>query len=96
MPRYIDADKLYKKLYPLDLADKRKYTINAKAVADAIANIPTADVVEVVRCFQCRFGEVDDMSGRVMCNSRYAPWHRYKEEFTFSPNDFCRLGERKE
>lgn len=43
--RYIDADALYKKLYPLDLADKRKYTINAKAVADAIANIPTADVV---------------------------------------------------
>ena len=43
--RYIDADELYKKLYPLDLADKRKYTINAKAVADAIANIPTADVV---------------------------------------------------
>ena len=45
MPRYIDADALYKKLYPLDLADKRTYTINAKAVADAIANIPTADVV---------------------------------------------------
>ena len=45
MARYIDADALYKKLYPLDLADKRKYTINAKAVADAIANIPTADVV---------------------------------------------------
>lgn len=45
MPRYIDADALYEKLYPLDLVDKKLYTINAKAVADAIANTPTADVV---------------------------------------------------
>ena len=45
MARYIDADELYKKLYPLDLADKRTYTINAKAVADAITNIPSTDVV---------------------------------------------------
>ena len=45
MARYIDADALYEKLYPLDLVDKRLYTINAKAVADAIAKTPTADVV---------------------------------------------------
>ena len=45
MARYIDADTLYQKLYPLDLVDKKTYAINAKAVADAIDNIPTADVV---------------------------------------------------
>ena len=45
MARYIDADELYKKIFPLDLVDKRLYTINAKAVADAIAKTPTADVV---------------------------------------------------
>lgn len=44
MARYIDADVLYGKLYPLDLVDKKLYTINAKAVADAIAKTPTADV----------------------------------------------------
>ena len=44
MARYIDADALYEKLNPLDLVDKRLYTINAKAVADAIAKTPTADV----------------------------------------------------
>ena len=43
--RFIDADALYGKLYPLDLVDKRLYTINAKAVEDSIAKIPTADVV---------------------------------------------------
>ena len=45
MARYIDADALYNKLYPLDLVDKKTYAINAKAVADAIAKTPTADVV---------------------------------------------------
>ena len=45
MPRYIDADALYEKIYPLDLADKRRYAINAQVVADAINNAPTADVV---------------------------------------------------
>ena len=43
--RYIDADVLIKKLFPYDVVDKKDYAINAKAVAFAIANIPTADVV---------------------------------------------------
>ena len=45
MARYIDANALYEKIYPLDLADKRRYAINAQVVADAINNAPTADVV---------------------------------------------------
>lgn len=44
MPRYIDADELYKKIFPLDVVDKRRYSINAKAVAEAIVDMPTADV----------------------------------------------------
>lgn len=43
--RYIDADALIKKIFPYDVVDKKDYTINSKAVADAIANTPTADVV---------------------------------------------------
>lgn len=45
MPRYIDANELYKKIFPLDVVDKRRYSINAKAVAEAIVDMPTADVV---------------------------------------------------
>lgn len=45
MARYIDADALIKKIFPYDIVDKKDYSINAKAVADAIDNIPTADVV---------------------------------------------------
>ena len=44
MARYIDADALIKKIYPMGIGDG-KYTINAKAVKFAIDNIPTADVV---------------------------------------------------
>lgn len=42
--RYIDAEALYKKIFPFDLVDQKLYTINAKAVANAIDNAPTADV----------------------------------------------------
>jgi hypothetical protein len=42
--RYIDADALIKKIYPMGIGDG-KYTINAKAVKFAIDNTPTADVV---------------------------------------------------
>ena len=44
MARYIDADELYKKIFPMDVIDKRHYSINAKAVAEAIDKTPTADV----------------------------------------------------
>ena len=42
--RYIDADALIKKMFPMGICDGM-YTINAKAVKFAIDNTPTADVV---------------------------------------------------
>ena len=44
MARYIDADALIKKIFPMGIGDGM-YTINAKAVKFAIDNAPTADVV---------------------------------------------------
>ncbi|MBQ8245772.1 MAG: hypothetical protein IJZ42_01425 [Lachnospiraceae bacterium] len=55
MERYINADKLIKKIFPLGLVDDGKYTINAKAVKMAIDKAPTADVVpksEVEKIFE--------------------------------------------
>ena len=43
MARYIDADALIKKIFPMGIGDGM-YTINAKAVRFAIDNAPTADV----------------------------------------------------
>ena len=57
--RYIDADALIKKIYPMGIGDG-KYTINVKAVKLAIDNAPAADVVpksEVEKLIK----SVDDM-----------------------------------
>ena len=43
MARYIDADALITKIFPMGIGDGM-YTINAKAVKFAIDNAPTADV----------------------------------------------------
>ena len=43
--RYIDADKLIDKIFPIGLIDDGKYTINAKAIKMAVDSCPTADVV---------------------------------------------------
>ena len=55
MARYIDADELYKKIFPLDVVDKRHYSINAKAIAEAIDKTPTADVVPKAEVDRLRF-----------------------------------------
>ena len=47
MARYIDADVLIKKMFPLGIGDGM-YVINAKAAKSAIDQMPAADVVEVV------------------------------------------------
>ena len=44
MARYIDADKLINKMFPIGLVDYGRYTINAKVVRVAIDQTPTADV----------------------------------------------------
>ena len=44
MARYIDAEKLINKMFPIGLVDNGNYTINAKAVKVAIDQTPTADV----------------------------------------------------
>jgi hypothetical protein len=89
MPRYIDANKLLKKIFPIGMVDDGRYTINAKAVKHAIDQTPTADVVEVVRCKDCvhycgfehctnGICDLDTISKRAVCT-----------------NDFCSYGERK-
>jgi hypothetical protein len=44
MARYIDADELIKKIFPIGMVDDGNYTINAKAVKVAIDKTPTVDV----------------------------------------------------
>ena len=47
--------------------------------------LPNADVVEVVRCKDCRFNKTTDYEGKNACIKQSA----YK-----NPDDFCSYGER--
>ena len=57
-------------------------------VAD-IKKIPSVDVVEVVRCKDCKF-----LHPAAAANRFYCDWHR--EAFETSLDAFCSYGERRE
>ena len=55
--------------------------------ADMIRELPSADVVEVVRCKDCKHYDLAPNGFNGMCNRQYA---------TFYAVDFCSYGEQKE
>ena len=79
MARYIDADDA---IYELD----RVFPVDDfKKIIRAISRTPTADVVEVVRCKECKYRDDDDF-----CTGRGYP-------NALVPDDgFCDKGERRE
>lgn len=78
MPRYIDADEFVKRViqYPRQ---------STKTIGLALADTPTADVVEVVRCKDCKWFNDFGCAIRIVDDS-----DKPKD------NDFCSFGERKE
>ena len=78
MPRYIDADALIQ----LGLQEGAYEYVSVQEIAD----FPTADVVEVVRCEDCVYWEqATDNSGN--CNRAF--------EITAYGSDYCSYGERR-
>ena len=90
--RLIDA-----KVYCMELYDEMNYPGRSEefmtaidvAIAD-LADAPTVDAVEVVRCKDCKFGDWDSEPHDAMVCMRT------KDGFWRSGNDFCSFGERKE
>lgn len=86
MPRYIDADELI--VLGLDNPDdEHLFEFVPKEFID---NAPTADVVEVVRCKDCKHAEIQDYappSCRYCC--KYSALYHAK-------NFYCSMGERRE
>ena len=80
--RLIDANELLKEAN----ADGAYGYVDAKQIADA----PTVDAVEVVRCRECKFGSWDSEPDDAMVCVRT------NDGFWRSGNDFCSRGERKE
>lgn len=83
MPRYIDADKL--------IAEYDRAHIGAPGGARKLmVDAPTADVVEVVICKDCRHCKFNSSAEVYKCDRR-----GYFTE-TVAEDDFCSYGERKE
>lgn len=62
----------------------------AYAAADLLDKVPTADVVEVVRCKDCKHGEVDDPDN-------FPDLHYCHEGCGWNNADFyCKSGERRD
>ena len=90
--RLVDA-----KMYCTELYNEMNYPGRSEefmtaidvAIAD-LADAPTVDAVEVVRCRDCKFGDWDSEPHDAMVCMRT------KDGFWRSGNDFCSYGERKD
>lgn len=92
MNRYIDADKAKEQIVNSFVTDIFCLTDDEvgradKAILDEIDKVPTADVVEVVRCKDClyatkKYGHIECINGISYRNH----WNQ--------PDDYCSYGER--
>lgn len=89
MPRYIDANKI--KLTGLTFEDiNNEVYFSLSDVRKAIEQTPTADVVEVVRCKDCKYWGGETYG--YICNA----WSGINTKNYTKPGEFCSYGERKE
>lgn len=88
MSRYIDADALLEHLekdplFPL---------VERHGISDVIKSFPTADVVEVIRCKDCRWWKsIYSWNGKEHKVCVREPYEPPREA-----DDFCSYGERRE
>ena len=100
MAKYIDADKLKevlkKSVYPSSRCGKT-FNLFLEFVMRLIDDMPAADVVEVVRCKDCKYSKYKPIIGRLeegeqtallYCTMFVNGQHIYE-------CDFCSYGERK-
>ena len=80
-----------------------KYGIPLGDLVDTFANIPAADVVEVVRCRECKYwgdeaGELQRSDGVLFARCKVHNYLLDGRHTGWCPteNDFCSYGERKE
>ena len=79
MPRYIDADALLQEINDFPYGYRGM-------IKDVVAKMPTADVVEVVRCKDCKWWEYDTIFEDGWCRGKRQG----------NPKWFCADGERKD
>lgn len=96
MPRYIDADILKKHGWVLAKIKTDKNGVITKIMSMQIDDAPTADVVDVVRCKDCKyFLDEDEFDSLGMCLCERIA-RNYGGEIYPERIHFCSYGERKE
>lgn len=93
MSRYIDKDKALE--FVLNNTPHINGETTMECVERAIREIPTADVVEVVRCRDCKFA-TEYCHGDYECRCPHTPWASDEYAIPCNANDFCSYGERRE
>ena len=88
--RRTDAVKIAEKYGLANGSVLRRHPRLADCIARDISELPAADVAEVVRCKECKFGDWDSEPNDAMVCMRT------KDGFWRSGNDFCSFGEQKE
>ena len=89
MPRLIDANKIGER--SKQLMERGCSLIEyAALIVNEIAEAPTVDAVEVVRCRDCAYGEVDDADfpNQYLCHAHGSAWNNGEH--------FCSYGKRKD
>lgn len=88
MARYIKA---------VDCADviRERFNIPLTDLVDVFAEIPTADVVEVVRCEKCKYGDVSCHARTIDGKETIACYCNLKNKVT-DVDDYCSSGERRD
>ncbi|MBQ5825149.1 MAG: hypothetical protein IIW48_10145 [Clostridia bacterium] len=93
MAEYIERDKFRNILEAkaeMALGTPEQVFYNTIAMLDLI---PAADVVEVVRCKDCRYSK--PYLHYFYCENSNAPWAENTMANIMDANDFCSYGERK-
>lgn len=98
MSRYIDADAFLKKIEKYSLSNGTtlgKHSGIADEIIDILKATPTADVVEVVRCKDCKYFILDEGDGLGYCTCQKIPMNFVGELYP-TEDFYCSYGERKE
>ena len=95
MDKYIHADTLKNILEKERLLNDFTGVLDHKTVEECIDDMPSADVVEVVRCKDCVNSVCipRNIGEEWFCDIKYNEWG---EPWATSPGGFCDCGERRE
>ena len=96
MAKYIEREAAYELARTSDYySDFHKSIADLSSLKELLEDAPAADVVEVVRCKNCRFSDIDGM--RVFCENPNSPWYNNEFSVYMAPDasDFCSYGKRR-